>query len=517
MAECHARIWLEVPMIETFGILGFVALAVGMTLRPSAPAENCDPAGSRAQTLQRAERRGTLAVAVSGFGIAAGLIEFSRGNQLSALSIVAVAGFGLAMLHPWPWIRRLLIPLGASRLAFAWARIGGPPWLRDPTGGAVLCGVLAMARKRRVDEDRLRSLELALGRAPLRGAGIVATGFIAALRKDRATAATILESVDDLDPDICPPIARTIAADWLVANAARRGRWHEVYQRSRDELAPSRTTRFMGTAAQRLLGYPIGRGALVRAWLVAPHRLATLQLAWRGWGARGLELEQVDAGLHEPPANGAGLLGTAATALHLETAQLSAAGAADVASLDRLARAWDQTLWNFDVRQRVRSRAFELECDTTVEQQVVELDRQICRDIGGMLPPGSDALGESRTLTRGVALHRDAQRFKIGLLLRELETAAKAEVSPSASTLWSVWVEIRDAYARAARGGALDERLATFEAAERHLGALVGWLWNDRRERALANAISFWLVCEADILDQHEVAEVHQPFVAAGP
>lgn len=504
-------------MIETFGILGFVCVAVGMSLRPSAPAENCDPSGSRAQTLQRVERRGTLAVAVSGFGIVAALIEFSRGEQFSAVAILSIAGIGLALLHPWPWIRRLLIPLGASRLAYAWARVGGPPWLRDPVGGAVLCGVLAQARRRRVNEDRLRTLEAALGRAPLRGAGIVATGFIAALRGDRATAVTILDSVEDLDPDICPPIARTFAADWLVADAARRGRWHEVHQRSREGLVHSATTRFMGFAAQRLIGHPLSRWTLLAAWLRAPHRHATLSLAWRAWRARFPIHDVVEAGLHEPPANGAGLLGTAATALHLETAQLSAAGAADVASLDRLARAWDQTLWNFDVRQRVRTRALALECDSTVEQQVVELDRQICRDIGGMLPDTAAELCDSRTLRRGVSLHRDAQRYKIALLLRELETAAAASVSPPASTLWSMWVEIRDAYARAARGVELDERLATFDAAERHLGALVGWLWNDRRERALANAISFWLVCEADILDQHEVAEVHQPFVAAGP
>ena len=208
-------------------LMGLCVLAcLAMAAAPLASSDMIDPESSRARSIRRAEARlgaTIFALALLAFGV---LLALERGSTGPILPLAALTAVGLVAVHPWIAVR-WCIPLGLPRLAVTLGRLGGHPWVRDPEGGAVLAGVLAQLR-RSVDPEMHAWLRGRLRRGPLRGAGLVAAGLLAADAGDRDTARALLTSLDDLDPDLCPPLARRLALDWLVADAVRDGDWDRI-------------------------------------------------------------------------------------------------------------------------------------------------------------------------------------------------------------------------------------------------------------------------------------------------
>lgn len=493
-------------------ILVGVAVLVGVV--PSAPLANCDPAGTRAQSLRRAELRGSIMLAVGGLTAGLGLHACTRGAWETGAVVLLLGALTALIMQPGPLVRGLFVPLGAWRCARTASRWGGPPWLRDRDGGAALMGVLAL--RRRSNDKALRELELGLMAAPLRGAGLVAAGLIADARGDSTAARRLLLSVDDLDPEVCPPLARAIANDWLLEDAASRDRWTEVDVRSGHALALSAAGRLLQTVARRLLGNA-SRWELLRAWISAPGRWKTWALLERAWDEPAMaDFPVVDRDLSRRAANGFGLAGTGAASLHLNAVKAHRTGELTASELDRLGRAWDETLWDIGLRKRVRARSLELDCNRTVEESMIELHKSLCVEVASMMPPIGEIPRGGKTLSRSVGLFSDAQEHRIKCALDRLDAARSAPISPTAVDLWHDWLEIQDGYALHGRAGVSDAR-PVFQAIDAKAASVVHWLWHERGERPMANAIATWLTMEAERIQEDESAQYHRQYVAAGP
>lgn len=503
-------------MIEVVGMLTLVGAAVAFGAFPSSPLDNCDPAGARAQSHRRAEVRGTMMLALGGITSGLALNACIDGDWFTGSIVVCLGFVAFLLLQPGPLVRAVLLPLGAWRFAMSASRWGGPPWLRDPEGGAVLMGVLALHQSGSTRESAITTLRAHLLTASLRGAGLVAAGLLADLEGDTTTARRILLSIDELDPDVCPPLARAIANDWLLEDAANRQRWAELDARSEHALTLSASGRLLHTVARRLLGRA-SRWDLFRAWLSAPRRWQTLGLVDQAWSDEVFEQYPiVDRDLTRRPANGFGLLGTSAASLHLDAVRAKSRGDLHPEVLQRLGLAWDETLWDLGVRRRVRGRSMQLENDATVEESVVEMHRELCVEIAALLPPSGDIPRDGKTMQRAIELFAAAQVHRIEVALANLSSADGATISPKAIDLWIDWLEVRDGYMLALRAD--PERASElFASIEGPLSHVVHWMWHNRGERPMANALATWIALEAERVENHESARYHRQYVAAGP
>lgn len=513
---------MTLAMLMGLCVLGCMAVVAA----PLPSSDMLDPESSRARSIRRAEARlgaTVFTLALLAFGILHGL---ERGSTGLVVPMVAITVAGLVILHPWLLVR-LCIPLGLPRLAVSLSRLGGHPWVRDPEGGAVLAGALAQLR-RPIDPQMRAWLRGRLRRGPLRGAGVVAAGLLAAEGGDRDTARALLHSLDDLDPDLCPPLARRIALDWLVADAVRDGDWGRVLSLTEDHPRLSRTLRLMVALARRHRGDAAGdahggpHASPWRAWLWAPRRRHTWALV-RGAMARpdhdrAMPLAAVE--LADDPrlaANDGGPVPSEALALHIEALiDGDAPGAA--ARMARLGEAWDRALDDFGFRGHVRRRAETLRCTTAGEKVMSQLHRDVCEDLACLLaeagvPP--EQSGESLTVRRaGQHMHQTS----LDDLSRVCESVDGPR--PELATVdhvveqWLAWLKVRRRYEAVARVCASELRLEAYGIVELHLRQLMAWLWNDLGERGLANAISTWLLLEAERVHDEASAAYHRHNVA---
>lgn len=505
-------------LVPLMGLCVLGCMAVVAAPLPSS--DMLDPESSRARSVRRAEARlgaTVFALAVLAFGI---LLALERGATGPILPLAVLTAVGLVALHPWIAVR-WCIPLGLPRLAVTLGRLGGHPWVRDPEGGAVLAGVLAQLR-RPSDPEMHAWLRGHLRRGPLRGAGLVAAGLLAADSGDRDTARALLVSLDDLDPDLCPPLARRIALDWLCADAVRDGDWARVQSLTEDHPALSATLRLMQALARFHRGETLASGGLWSAWLRAPRRRHTLALV-RGALAEpahcsALELGPVElAGEPRLAANDGGPVPAEALALYME-ALVDGDGPGAEGRMARLAEAWDRAMDDFGFRGHVRRRAESLRCTTGGEKVMAQLHRDVCEDLAQLL---ADAGVPPEVAGPGTTGRRAAQHMYANTLedLRRVGATVDGPRPPVATvehvvTQWLAWLKVRRRYQAVASVASLELRREAYEIVELHLRQLMAWLWNDVGERGLANAISTWLLLEAERVHDEASAAYHRHNVA---
>jgi hypothetical protein len=194
----------------------------------------------------------------------------------------------LFLLAPSFVLANVVVPLGMPRVAYWITRWCGPAKLqREAAAGAAVYGALALARGRLPSTDLISWLEteLNIGRSP-RGPGVVAAGLLAALRGDRRRARALLLIADILPRRFLSRSVRAIARDWLVADAARIGNWHEVVRLGRRGRGSLRWSYALARIAERLTGDPRGcrDWQLWLCWMAAPRRIATFPLLRRALG-----------------------------------------------------------------------------------------------------------------------------------------------------------------------------------------------------------------------------------------
>jgi hypothetical protein len=276
------------------------------------------------------------------FGAKVGLFTFTIAMvQATAPAVASAVLHVVAFVLIWAptlLLRWIVVPLRMPRTAYWTVKIFFPLGLiKEIDAGAVVYGALALARKSPSDETT-SWLELKLRNAEtIRGAGVVAAGLLAALRKDVDRARGLLATADRMHWRLIPGSIRVIARDWLVVDAARVGNWHRVIRLGRDGVPILRWSYCMARIGERL----IGDAKAWRSWqlwpcfLWAPRRRATYPIFRRALAVPVRRSVQPDA-----PANVAGLplaLGELARALEGSNAH-------DGALLDRSIDAVDREL-----------------------------------------------------------------------------------------------------------------------------------------------------------------------------
>jgi hypothetical protein len=185
---------------------------------------------------------------------------------------------------PIPLLQWIVVPLRMPRVAYWTVRICWPLGLtKEIEAGAVVFGALALARTS-PSEDAISWLERKLRNSePVQGAGVVAAGLLAALRKDIDQARGLLAIADRMHTRLIPRSIRPIARDWLVVDAAKVGNWYRVSRLGRHRMTRLRWSYSMARIGERLTGDPKAwrNWQLWPCFLWAPRRRVTYPLFCR--------------------------------------------------------------------------------------------------------------------------------------------------------------------------------------------------------------------------------------------
>ncbi len=441
---------------------------------------------------------------------------------LVPLAAPLVLVFLVLLGFPWPITRLVLIPAGLPRLAYWLARTSDLTFRLDKHGGAAAAAAWALCRQRPFDEESAEWLAGKLAeQAPLRGAGVLASGLLLAARGDLAGARTIIGAVHDVDDRVCPPEAKRMAAGWLAADAAERGEWTRVAELGPTLAQAGRLAWLLSAIAQSLLLEPMapGRLGLWLRWALAPHRRATLPLVQRA-------LEALDGTFiepeEEPPIAPAAPPGGDAirTALSLHASVLTRApGALRPEDVRAAGQAWDAALFDRATERLLLERA--LVVGATGAASVLGRMRAAVEDdlTAVVLATGMPLvdLGES-----GEVASRVRARLR-DRLLTEVEAASDAikrrvddkRPLPGADE-WREWSNLRACYERGVRRGGDELRRLAFVKVYPDACSYAVWLFNDQKQRPLGNAVFRWLLAEATALDDTRAMALMAKNVACG-
>jgi hypothetical protein len=454
------------------------------------------------------------------------------GELLLAIRAFVLWSLTTIVLFPWPIARTWLIPRGHPRAAWYVTRLSFWVWRRDVPGGALIAASWALARAAQRGvmpteqqfawiERRLRATTTHSARWTLGGAGIVAAGLLAEARQDRAQARRLIASAAELAEPTWPRAAIRFAWEWLCAEAMTRGAWREVEFLGRTAPVESRSLAFIGSVAARLTGIaPLPNDLILQwRWFAAPHRLATRELLRRAVAAPATT-RKVDAREHARAAptipEGPPLL--AAMALHAHTLAGDPKRVTR-AEINQLARAWDAALADPQLEQQIDARGELLgsHASSRSTEMLAEAAREdllaLVRVAGlelGTLGDESELLGRATRSLHGELLDG------LEIATSALESRVESKRELPAVDEWQSFLALREQYAEAVSLGGLPLRRLAFSTVHGPVCGLAVWLWNNRKERAIANGIFSWLLAEAIIVDDAEAIRLQERNVGCG-
>jgi hypothetical protein len=422
---------------------------------------------------------------------------------------------GVVMVIPVllpPIVRHVLVPLGWTRIAY-WAGRFSRPGQDAPAYGAC-CAAWAFSC------DPAPSAEAWLAqrreaRIPLGDAEVVVTALVSAGRGDAETCRQLLRSVAMLVED--HPAVREIAGEWLAADAAERGAWHELYDTADTMRWPATPLTFLleGIAARQIgaAGAP-GKVELASRWLLAPHRRATKTLL-DAPPAPAPAPEAADTEAPPPTPDGAveNEVAEPPSPLPRAVATHLAFGHHDPtpARLAATVRAWDSALADGTTHSWLARRALELdaplgavdralrEVASTVTEELARAAERARLGAPSSHGPVGDALARKLRHGRLDALETGFGRWS----QRRSDGAARAAIDE-----WREFIALQAAYTDAVTAGGIELRRLAFPHAFSTGSNMAAWLWNTRHEYALSHAISKWLLDEALAVGDTEAIEL---------
>ena len=438
----------------------------------------------------------------------------------------------VALAFPWTTTRLLLIPFGRPRMAYWLTRTAEVTFDGDLHGGAALAGAWALLRRREHDEvtaawleDRLRPAKV----QTLGGAGILASGLLLAARGDRDGARALIRTVIEIDARAFPEAARRLAAGWLAADAASRGAWREVSEIGIGASA-GRQAWLLSAVAQSLLAEPLapGRFGLWVRWAIAPNRRGTLAIVRRALDA--LDGVYLDVDAVAAAGTRAAIVTDDAwsTALAHHAALLTKPIATvEQGDLLALGRAWDAILEDRAAARILVERALLLGGGSSTGalarlREDVESDLTalvLARDVGLEAPhePGAaDAPTPSPTIERVRRRVRDDLLVGVESASDALRRRLDEKREIPAVDEWREWTVLRLAYEHGTKLAGEDFRRLAFYKIHPDITSLAVWLFNERHQRPLGNAIFKWLLSEAIALDDARAIALQTKNVACG-
>lgn len=438
--------------------------------------------------------------------------------QLMSGELVALPKLlcGLAVLFPWPLLRLVVLPLGLLRTAYYLSFLCLVRFQEDRRGAALVLTAWALLRTpQRPDggedaELRFFNRKLA-GLKKMRGAAVVALGLFAARRGELDAARQFLESAFHLDPAACPEWVQMLAGEWLSVDAVARGDWAEVSAAATALRPRSPLTRLLRGCADRFVITdepslsPPGNAALYWRWLRAPYHRATWPLLQRALQSSPQPVPTPAVATSAATAASlSGALGQLAQLLRVPTAMLTEE------QLLQVCRSWDAALRSPDTVRQVTVRALSLghggpedalrTLRTQIAAAIGELLRESGLPIGRLLAAGSED-------APGTGIGAEAAQAVRTQLLEEIEQTCDAlhdrvtdkRALPIADE-WREWAALRVRYQRVCKLGGLAVRRLAWVPAHREVCSWAVWLWNERKEKVLANAVFRFLLAEAEFL-----------------
>lgn len=501
---------------------GAIAAGVAAALAARAHAAGKPPAQPPSFRASGQARVGTWAVFVwtvlAPAGLSFALLTLA-GQVWAILPLAAV----VLLAFPWPIARAVLVPLGQARLAYWLTYASDVVFHIDRRGGAALAGAWALAMQPELDEE---TADWIAGRIteerPLRGAGVAAAAMLLAARGDRDGARALFAMVEAVDDRACPPAAKRIANAWLASDAAERGEWARVAALGVTWARGGRLGWLLAGIAQSLLLEPSAPDKLNLwlRWAIAPHRAATKPMVERALLAQEggfIDPEEEPPLAPDAPTEGADAI---RTALSLHAAVLARAkDAVRAEDVRAVGQAWDAALEDRATERLLHERALVLGATgpaATLWRVRAAIEEDLAAVVLASGMPLQDLGDKGELTTRVRARLRDR-------MLSEVEAASdvirrrvddKRELPPVEE--WREWASLADRYERGVESAGEDFRRLAFAKVYPDACGLAVWLFNDRRQRPLGNAIFRWLLAEAEVLDDQRAIALQTKNVACG-
>ncbi len=420
----------------------------------------------------------------------------------------------------WPFARFVLVPLGLVRAAYyvAYASFRARGGAGRRRAARREPRVPPQGRLRRGDGGVAGGEDPGADGAP--GAAIAAAAAMAAARGDKEGARALFESARTLDPSVCPSAARHAASEWLAAEAAARGAWGEVIEIAGDPAGAGRSAKLLAGVARRLTGglAAPGRAEPLWLWATAPGWLGTFAIVERALSVPDGEAppEDDDDDVPAPRAPDGDLLARALSA-HVVLLSSKKVKPADVA---RVGRAFDAAFEDAALGVEVDERATLLGA-TRAGAVLGRLRADVETSLFELLKSHHIALDDTVDELGDVAARAQRRlRDETLTVIEALSDAVRNRVNErralSAIDEWREWSALRIAYQRGVTLGGPELRYLAFTKVHSDVCALAVWLFNDRQEKAIANAMFRFLLDEATATGDQDAIALQTKNVGCG-
>ena len=464
------------------------------------------------------------------------------GNSVAGISLpimldgnwVAGGVFATAIVLTYPWLiaRTVFVPLGLWRLSFVFGWLSRLAWHSDGSG-SVAVATLALFRKQArtgsvnfKDFKALDFLSRRVRKQKLSPTTVLGDAFIARLRGDASSAIELFESLGDLSAHGSGR-AHKIASNYLIATAAENGQWRRIGTLTEAWPRLSFGARFFAAVAAVLTGSEDApsRARLYVLWLLSGSPIRCFPLLRRAlvpaagnaessvrtrpsqnWG----ETEQ-SAGDETDPLR-------RALGLHLR-ALATPASEIEIADLVEVGRAWDEASATDSITTHARERGAVLQ-SRRIELVADEFQRTVEIDLAELIRKSGICL--EALPTTSPTLRQAAQTIREELLVAvEMGFDALADRTDALKPLaaieeWHEYRALRKQHRVLVETGGPEARRVVFPKVHHAGCGFAVWLWNERDEYILANAIFRWLLAEATIVGDAGAIELQNKNVEAG-
>ncbi len=433
----------------------------------------------------------------------------------------------LVVLFPWFTIRRVLMPLGMVRTAYYLAPLCLLRFQEDLRGGALLMAAWTLLQRPAGAPGELSAqkfLDQRLARVkPLRGASVVAIALLAARRGELESTRALLHGIGSLDAEICPALASRLAKQWLCVDAVARGDWRQVRLLTQRRQPYLPLTRFLGDCAARFFPHPEdpaqaknpapesfwrrpppGPIALWWHWLRAPHHGLTWPLLQRALLTRPAAppetaVKALPPVHHEPPDLRAALA-ELVTVLKTPTAALNET------LLVQVCRSWETALTSPQTHLQLAKRTLSLG-QGDPDAALRDLRAQVASAIGARLRESGLPIAKFLDPDAPPLAATAAQAVRTQLI-EEVEQSCGAlhdrTIDKRALPVpdeWREWAALLARYQRVCDLGGLPVRRLAWGPFYHEACNWAVWLWNERKEKVLADAVFRFLLNEAEELE----------------